>query len=91
MEKIQVINSQKIEPSISITTENIMMNENIIVVINVPVGKNKVYISNGSDIWVKVGADKRKAKREEMKRLLQESAQIFADEQIVDNTRIKPF
>ena len=80
--------SQKIEPSISVITENIMLNEKIIVVIGVPVGKNKFYISNGSDIWVKVGADKRKAKREEMKRLLQESAQIYADEQIVDNTEI---
>ena len=80
--------SQKIDPSISVTTENIILNENIVVVISVPAGKNKFYISNGSDIWVKVGADKRKAKREEMRRLLQESSQIYADEQIVENTQI---
>ena len=81
--------SQKIDPSISVITENIKCGDKIVIVINVPMGTNKFYISNGSDIWVKVGADKRRAKREEMKRLLQESTHLYADEQTVDNTGVK--
>jgi len=81
--------TQKIEPSISVTTENIKCKDKVVMVITVPMGSNKFYISNGSDIWVKVGADKRRAKREELKRLLQESAHLYADEQIVEGTSIK--
>jgi len=36
-------------------------------VISVPIGSNKSYMANGKDIWVKVGADKRRAKREEIR------------------------
>ncbi|MBS3976485.1 MAG: putative DNA binding domain-containing protein [Syntrophomonadaceae bacterium] len=81
--------SQKINPPISVTTENIKYENKIVIVINIPLGQHKFYTSNGSDIWVKVGADKRKAKREEIKRLLQESAFLFADEQIIEGTSVK--
>ena len=81
--------SQKIDPSISVTTENIGYGEKIVVVINVPMGTNKFYMANGKDIWIKMGSDKRRAKREELKRLLQESAHLFADEQPVEFTSIK--
>lgn len=81
--------SQKIDPAISVVTENIKYEDKIVMIINVPMGANKFYISNGNDIWVKVGADKRRAKREEMKRLLQESAHLYADEQAIEGTTIK--
>lgn len=80
---------QKIDPNISVTTENIAYKNNVVVVINVPMGPNKFYMANGSDVWVKVGADKRRAKREEMQRLLQESAKLYADEQVIENTSLK--
>ncbi len=80
---------QKIDPNIAVTTENIAYENNVVVLIYVPMGPNKFYMANGSDVWVKVGADKRKAKREEMLRLLQESARLYADEQAMENTGIK--
>jgi len=80
--------SQKINPSVSVITENINCDQRIVVVINVPMGPNKFYIANGRDVWVKVGADKRRASREEMRRLLQESFNIFADEQPLSGTDI---
>jgi ATP-dependent DNA helicase RecG len=80
--------SQKVDPNIAVTTENIMIDNKIITAINVPMGTNKFYMANGKDIWVKVGADKRRAKREEMKRLLQESTNLYADEQVAENTTI---
>lgn len=81
--------SRKIDPTLSVITENLKLEDKIIMIINVPMGSNKFYISNGKDVWVKVGADKRRAKREEMKRLLQESTLLFADEQSVEGTSIK--
>src|SRR5690606_11931039 len=39
--------------------------------------------------WVKVGADKRKASRDELRRLLQESFNMFADEQRIEGTNIE--
>lgn len=74
---------QKIDPPISVETENIAYGERVVIVIKVPLGPNKFYIANGRDIWVKVGADKRKARREELQRLLQEAQHLYADEQPV--------
>lgn len=45
-------------------------------------------MANGRDVWVKVGADKRRASREEIQRLLQESANLLADEGAVDGTTL---
>jgi predicted HTH transcriptional regulator len=45
-------------------------------------------MANGRDVWVKVGADKRRASREEIQRLLQESANLFADEGAVEGTSL---
>ncbi|MDN5323655.1 MAG: ATP-dependent helicase RecG [Clostridia bacterium] len=78
--------TQKIEPQISVETENIAYGDRVVIVINVPLGPNKFYIANGRDIWVKVGADKRRARREELQRLLQESQHFYADEQPVEGT-----
>lgn len=81
--------SQKVDPNLAVTTENVANEGRTIVLINVPMGPNKFYMANGSDVWVKVGADKRRAKREEMQRLLQESAKLYADEQVMENTGLK--
>jgi predicted HTH transcriptional regulator len=79
----------KIDPNISVTTENVACENGVVVVINVPMGPNKFYLANGKDVWVKVGADKRRAKREEMQRLLQESGKLYADEQVIENSGLK--
>ncbi len=80
--------SQKIDPQVSVTTQNIKYTDKIVMVINVPMGTNKPYMANGKDIWVKVGSDKRRAKREEIQRLLQSSGHLYADEMPVDNTNL---
>ncbi len=81
--------SQKIDPQVSVTTQNIKYMDKIVMVINVPIGTNKPYMANGKDIWVKVGSDKRRAKREEIQRLLQSSGHLYADEMPVDNTNLR--
>jgi len=80
--------SQKVYPALSVLTENIKIEDKIVVVIHVPLGANKFYMANGRDVWVKVGADKRRAGKEELRRLLQESFNIFADEQPIQGTDI---
>ncbi len=57
-----------------------MIEEKRIMVISVPKGFNKPYQDKNGVIWVKSGADKRKATaREELQRLFQESGMIHAD------------
>ena len=83
--------SQKIDPQVNVTTQNIKYLDRIVMVISVPIGANKFYMANGKDIWVKVGADKRRAKREEIQRLLQSSGHLYADEMPVENTNLSDF
>jgi predicted HTH transcriptional regulator len=81
--------SQKIDPPASVHTTNVPINgDKIVVMIQVPQGTNKFYMANGKDIWVKLGADKRRARREEIQRLLQESGHLYADETTVRQTSL---
>ncbi len=78
--------SQKIEPPVSVITENVIHNNMLIVIINVPLGTNKPYVVNKNDFWVKTGSDKRRASREELRRLMQASGAFYADEMPVHGT-----
>lgn len=80
--------SQKIDPPVTVMTSNVPINDSLVVCITVPVGSNKFYMANGRDIWVKLGADKRRARREEITRLLQESGHLYADELTAAQTSI---
>jgi len=72
--------SQKIDKPLAVTTEILLCDEKRIMLIFVPRGENKPYAVNRVDVWVKVGADKRRASIEEVLRLAQSSGLIFADE-----------
>lgn len=78
--------SQKIEPPISVITENLTYSNKLVVMISVPRGTNKPYAVNKSDFWIKVGADKRRASREELRRLMQASGGLYADEMVIPGT-----
>ncbi len=80
--------SQKIEPPVSVITENIIHKDKRVVIITVPRGANKPYAVNKHDFWIKVGADKRRASREELRRLMQASGALYADEMPVPDTAI---
>lgn len=78
--------SQKMEPPISVITENLTYNNKLVVMISVPRGTNKPYAVNKSDFWIKVGADKHRASREEFRRLMQASGALYADEMAISGT-----
>lgn len=78
--------SQKIEPPLNVITENINYKNRLVVLMKIPMGMNKPYAANKSEFWIKVGADKRRATREELKRLMQASGNLYADEMPVADT-----
>ena len=78
--------SQKIEPPVSVMTENLSIGDKLVVVISVPLGTDKPYAVNKTAFWVKVGADKRRATREELRRLMQASGTLYADEMPLAHT-----
>jgi len=72
--------SQNVKPAINPLTEIVTINGNRILIIDVHQGINKPYQDKNGVIWVKSGADKRKATaREELQRLFQESGMVHAD------------
>jgi len=72
--------SQNVKPAVNPLTEIIMFDDKRILVIDVPKGINKPYQDKNGVIWVKSGADKRKATaREEVQRLFQDSGMVHAD------------
>ncbi|MGM0597958.1 MAG: RNA-binding domain-containing protein [Myxococcota bacterium] len=72
--------SQNIRPSINPISQIKTFDEKQVMIIMVSKGINKPYSDKDGKIWVKSGADKRKAtSREEIQRLFQESAMVHAD------------
>ncbi|EIJ35575.1 RNA-binding domain-containing protein [Thiothrix nivea] len=73
--------SQHVRPPIHPTTQNMTLEQGIIMVITVPEGLNKPYVDNQGRIWVKAGADKRHVTaREEIQRMFQETGLVYAEE-----------
>jgi len=68
--------SQKIEPLLFVQTKIVLSDEKKVMIITVPLGSNKPYSVNKSEFWVKNGADKRRASREELFRLMQSSNRL---------------
>ena len=72
--------SQNIKPAINPLTEVVTIDGKRILIIDVPKGINKPYQDKNGAIWMKNGADKRKAtSREELQRLFQSSGMLHAD------------
>lgn len=72
--------THKIDKQIFVKTEVLVCRENRVLIIHVPRGLNKPYAVNRVDVWVKSGADKRRAPIEEVLRLAQTTGLLYADE-----------
>ncbi len=76
--------SQQIKPAINPITENIALNDSLVTVIHIFKGISKPYMDKNGVIWVKSGADKRKATaREEIQRMYQSAGLLHGDEILV--------
>jgi ATP-dependent DNA helicase RecG len=72
--------SQRINPPISTLINAFLVEQKLILVIEVPEGESKPYFTKNGIAWGKVGADKRKLGREELRRLFQASQDFYPDE-----------
>ena len=86
---ISNVASQSVHPPINPITENIRVEQGLVIIIEIPAGINKPYMDNQGAIWVKSGADKRKVTaREEIQRLFQSEGLVYADEVPVPHSSI---
>jgi ATP-dependent DNA helicase RecG len=73
--------SQSVRPAINPVTENVAMPDGLVMVVHIANGVSKPYMDKDGTIWVKSGADKRKAtSREEIQRMFQSANLIHGDE-----------
>ena len=78
---ISNVASENVKPAINPVTENIMTDQGLVMVVDIPAGINKPYQDKNGVFWVKSGSDKRKAtSREEIQRIFQNANLIHADE-----------
>ncbi|MDQ7075731.1 MAG: putative DNA binding domain-containing protein [Gammaproteobacteria bacterium] len=76
--------SQQVKPAINPITENIALGDNLLMVVHISPGLSKPYMDKNGVIWVKSGADKRKATaREEIQRMYQSAGLLHGDEILV--------
>lgn len=79
--------SQGVIPAINPTTENVVTDRGVVMVITIPRGLNCPYQDKDGAFWVKSGSDKRKAtSREELQRMFQAASLVHADEVAVLGT-----
>jgi len=73
--------SQHVHPPINPQTENIKLEEGLVLVVSISEGISKPYTDNNGVMYVKNGADKRKVTaREEMQRIFQRAGLVHGDE-----------
>jgi len=78
--------SQQVKPAINPITENIALDQGLVMVVHIPAGLAKPYMDKNGVIWVKSGADKRKATaREEIQRMYQNAGLLHGDEILLPN------
>ena len=72
--------SQQVRPPINPITENLATDDGLVIVVYVVEGISKPYMDKNGAVWVKNGADKRRATaREEIQRMYQSAALIHGD------------
>ena len=76
--------SQNVRPPVNPLTEIISHPDGNVLVVDIPEGISKPYMDKTGTIWVKSGADKRRAiSREEIQRIFQQGGLLHADETLI--------
>jgi predicted HTH transcriptional regulator len=79
--------SDNVKSPITIFTETVAVSNHNLLVVRIKEGTNKPYRDNKGVVWVKNGSDKRKVvSNDELRRMLQSSANILADEEVIEKT-----
>ena len=82
--------SQGVRPAVNPVSENIGTQAGTVVVVSVLEGSSKPYMDKDGAIWIKSGADKRRAtSREEIQRIFQNAGLMHGDEIPVRGTSVQ--
>ena len=82
--------TEHMRPPIARATQNFNFPDGRVMLVHIPEGISKPYMDKNLHVYVRSGADKRKVTaREELQRIFQQTALIYADELPVANTSIK--
>jgi len=78
-----------VKSPVLIGTETVNIDNNRVIVVTVPEGSDKPYSDKDGIVWVKNGADKRKAlSKGELSRLLQSSGNLYAEEMLLQHSSL---
>lgn len=81
--------ASEIRNPINPETENIKIEDKLVLVVHVPEGRDKPYFASDGAIYIKSGADKRKVtSKEELRRLFQESDILHGDQIPVEESTL---
>jgi ATP-dependent DNA helicase RecG len=80
--------SQRINPPVNTLSNVLKIEDKKILLIEVPNGVSKPYFTKSGIAWAKVGSDKRKLGRDELKRLFQASLDFYPDEMPVPSSTV---
>lgn len=81
--------SQSVRPAINPVTENVLVADGLVMVVSIANGMSKPYMDKNGVIWVKSGADKRRAtSREEIQRMYQSAGLLHGDELSVNGLSV---
>ena len=81
--------NNNMNPPINPITENVALNNGIVMIVTILDGISKPYMDKIGAIWVKSGADKRRiTSREEMQHMFQASGIIHADETLANGMTV---
>ncbi|RMF58367.1 MAG: ATP-dependent DNA helicase RecG [Calditrichaeota bacterium] len=81
--------ASEIRNPINPETENIKVEDKLVLVVHVPEGRDKPYFASDGAIYVKSGADKRKVtSKDELRRLFQESDILHGDQVPVEESTL---
>lgn len=84
--------SQHVHPPVNPITENVDHPDGLVMVVTVVEGISKPYMDNEGAVWLKSGADKRKAtSREEIQRMFQSASLIHGDDVPVAGMTVEDF
>jgi ATP-dependent DNA helicase RecG len=79
--------TNNVRPSINPETENVSVNDRLVIVVTIREGMSKPYSDDNGVFWVKCGSDRRRVtSREEIQRMLQGANLVHADAVPVEGT-----
>jgi ATP-dependent DNA helicase RecG len=80
-ELIANASSNCVRPPVNPVTENVPVQDGVVVVVSVAEGLSKPYMDNSGAFWVKAGSDKRRVtSREEIQRMFQTAQLLHGDD-----------